>query len=161
MFHEIFMPVFHARKTIWASGLVKSQRTDPCMFVQYFSVAMTFSMAWANSNVSRIWALLSINWALFSLQSWRRSQGYTQMDRPVHPWELPKKVNPTFSSFICTFPREGTLLVLYIGLGARQLAEIQDSVITRLALGIVGKSDFVSGILILESIFPNFSEYFS
>ena len=26
---------------------------------------------------------------------------------------------------------------------------------------IVGKSDFVSGILILESIFPNFSEYFS
>ena len=27
--------------------------------------------------------------------------------------------------------------------------------------GIVGKSDFVSGILILESIFPNFSEYFS
>ena len=27
--------------------------------------------------------------------------------------------------------------------------------------GIVGKSDFESGILILESIFPNFSEYFS
>ena len=26
---------------------------------------------------------------------------------------------------------------------------------------IVGKSDFESGILILESIFPNFSEYFS
>jgi len=26
-------------------------------------------------------------------------------------------------------------LVLYIGLGARQLAEIQDAVITRLALG--------------------------
>ena len=26
---------------------------------------------------------------------------------------------------------------------------------------IVGKSDFVSGILILKSIFPNFSEYFS
>ena len=26
---------------------------------------------------------------------------------------------------------------------------------------IVGKSDFVSGILILESSFPNFSEYFS
>ena len=26
---------------------------------------------------------------------------------------------------------------------------------------IVGKSDFASGILILESIFPNFSEYFS
>ena len=29
------------------------------------------------------------------------------------------------------------------------------------AAGIVGKSDFDHGILILESIFPNFSEYFS
>ena len=28
-------------------------------------------------------------------------------------------------------------------------------------LRIVGKSDFDYGILILESIFPNFSEYFS
>ena len=31
----------------------------------------------------------------------------------------------------------------------------------RKAVAIVGKSDFVSGILILKSIFPNFSEYFS
>ena len=31
----------------------------------------------------------------------------------------------------------------------------------RAAAHIVGKSDFASGILILESIFPNFSEYFS
>ena len=59
-FHEILIPVLHARKTIWASGLVKSQSSDPCILVQYFSIANTFS--YVSYFIPFFWITLQTIW---------------------------------------------------------------------------------------------------
>ena len=68
--HDNLCPVLQVPNIIWASLLVRSQRFAPCKaLLQYFSTAKICSVGWANLKVSRIFADLSINCALFSLQS--------------------------------------------------------------------------------------------
>ena len=67
--HDSFAPVLQALKIICASLLLKSQRTDPWMLVQYFSVAISFSIGWLKWKDSLTWAHLSMYAALFCLQS--------------------------------------------------------------------------------------------
>ena len=63
--HDSLCPVRQVPNIIWASLLVRSQRFAPWIAVQYFSTAKICLLGWANLKVSRIFAGLSIYWALF------------------------------------------------------------------------------------------------